>query len=100
MPVRESQPLPGPADLSHRKTTVPAPPALRSRLTDYRIREEVPVIASVNPSTGVLVKGFDPHSHEECDRILDAVAGAGRRWASEHISDRAEALRAIGRELM
>jgi succinate-semialdehyde dehydrogenase/glutarate-semialdehyde dehydrogenase len=56
-------------------------------------------VASINPSTGMLLAEHAPHSPAELDRRISEAHAAQRAWRDAPISDRARALAQVGAAL-
>ena len=53
------------------------------------------MIQSINPATGHVIEGFEPHGPDELDTMLNAALRAGREWRQTTFADRAATLRRL-----
>jgi succinate-semialdehyde dehydrogenase/glutarate-semialdehyde dehydrogenase len=53
-------------------------------------------IATINPTTGALVKSYNPHSADDVEARLAAAASAARTWRETPIAHRARVVRRAG----
>jgi len=53
------------------------------------------MIQSINPATGHVIEGFEPHLPHEIDAILAAARAAGRSWRETSFAERATTMRRL-----